>query len=55
MPFDREEDNLVVEEYDPAIRIIEEGDEEYLSCTLPASFETMSCEIATTDTLLLFL
>ncbi|MBN2859997.1 MAG: hypothetical protein JXK93_07035 [Sphaerochaetaceae bacterium] len=37
VPFDREEGNLVVEDFDPAIRIIEEGDEVYLSCTLHPS------------------
>jgi len=51
VPFDREKDALVVDDVDPAVRIIEEGDEVYLSCTLPASFETMRCAIPTTDTL----
>ena len=51
VPFDREEGNLIVEDFDPAIRIIEEGDEVYLSCALPASFEALNCEIPTTDML----
>lgn len=51
VPFDREEKNLVVVDYDPAVRIIERGDDVFLMCTLPWDFEAMRGEIPTTDTL----
>ncbi|HOA39838.1 MAG TPA: right-handed parallel beta-helix repeat-containing protein [Halanaerobiales bacterium] len=51
IPFDREEENLVEEGFNPGFTIIEEGDEVYLSCELPETFEGFLGEIHSTETL----
>ena len=50
-PFEREKDKLVEEGFDPKFRIIDEGEEVYLSCELPESFEGIVGEIHSTSTL----
>lgn len=50
-PFEREKKNLVDERFNPNLRIIEEGNEVYLSIELPDDFETLLGEIQTTETL----
>ena len=49
-PFDREEDNLV-SEHNPEIRITEEGNVVYLELTLPDNFEELKGDIHSTSTL----
>ena len=39
LPFEREENKLVVDGKAASIEIVERGDEVYLSCELPAEFE----------------
>lgn len=50
-PFEREENKLVEKDFDPKLEIVEEGDEVYLSCELPDSFEEIKGEIHSTSTL----
>lgn len=50
-PFDREKDLIIDNSFDPKVNIIEEGDEVYLSIELPDSFENITGEIHSTDTL----
>ncbi|MGI6189089.1 MAG: hypothetical protein GX041_10070 [Clostridiales bacterium] len=50
-PFEREKDNLVDNKFDPKLSIIDKGDEVYLSCQLPDSFEDITGEIHSTKTL----
>lgn len=50
-PFEREKDKLVDREFDPEFRIIDKGEEVYLSCQLPDSFEKIIGEIHSTKTL----
>ncbi|WP_129724251.1 right-handed parallel beta-helix repeat-containing protein [Xylanivirga thermophila] len=50
-PFEREKDKLVDREFDPEFRIIDKGEEVYLSCQLPDSFEEIIGEIHSTKTL----
>ncbi|MEK4306254.1 right-handed parallel beta-helix repeat-containing protein [Oceanobacillus sp. M60] len=49
--FEREKDKLEVNRFDPKLRIIEEGNEVYLSCELPDDFENILGEIQSTGTL----
>ncbi|MBU9722344.1 MULTISPECIES: right-handed parallel beta-helix repeat-containing protein [Bacillaceae] len=49
--FEREKENIVSDEFNPNIRIIEEGNEVYLSIDLPEDFETLQGEVHSTDTL----
>ncbi len=51
VPFEEEEENIVVDHFDPEINIIEEGDEVYLTCKLPEDFEKLSGKIHSTNTL----
>ncbi|WP_138420540.1 right-handed parallel beta-helix repeat-containing protein [Aquibacillus sediminis] len=48
--FEREEDN-VIDQANPNVRIIEEGEGVYLSCELPEAFANMAGEIPSTSTL----
>jgi len=50
-PFEREKDKLVNKDFDPKLNIIDKGEEVYLSCQLPDSFEEFVGEIHTTKTL----
>lgn len=50
-PFDREEDKLVEQDFDSNFSIIEKGEEVYLSCQLPDSFENIAGVIHSTQTL----
>ncbi|MFW5808121.1 MAG: right-handed parallel beta-helix repeat-containing protein [Spirochaetota bacterium] len=50
-PFERENDTLYDENFNPDLRIIDQGDEVYLSCKLPDSFASFSGEIHSTVTL----
>jgi alpha-L-arabinofuranosidase len=50
-PFERENDKLVDESFDPKLSIIDKGEEVYLSCELPESFENILGEIHSTATL----
>ncbi|MCT2535492.1 right-handed parallel beta-helix repeat-containing protein [Aquibacillus koreensis] len=49
--FERENDRLVAETFNPEIEISEDGNEVYLSITLPDGFENMVGEVHSTDTL----
>ncbi|MFW6389787.1 MAG: right-handed parallel beta-helix repeat-containing protein [Halanaerobiales bacterium] len=51
IPFDREEENITLEQFNSELSIIEEGNEVYLSCELPEDFEKLSGEIHSTETL----
>lgn len=50
-PYDREQENVVLDQFDPQVEIIEEGDEVYLSIVLPDEFEGFTGEIHSTRTL----
>lgn len=50
-PFERENDKLVDKEFNPKFNIIDQGDEVYLSCELPDSFENILGEVHSTATL----
>jgi len=50
-PFEREDNNLVDDDYNPKVSIIEDGDEVYLSCQMPDSFVNILGDIHSTDTL----
>ncbi len=50
-PFEREKDKLVDKSFQPNFSITEKGDEVYLSCDLPESFESIHGEIQSTATL----
>lgn len=49
--FEKENDKLIEQSFDPNPQIIEDGDEVYLSCELPESFEGIQGRIHSTDTL----
>lgn len=49
--FDREEENVILENFDPQFEIIEEGNEVYLNCILPDEFASLEGEIHSTETL----
>ncbi len=49
--FERENDKIEANYFDPKLRIIEEGNEVYLSCELPDDFESLFGEIQSTGTL----
>ncbi|MFD1065715.1 right-handed parallel beta-helix repeat-containing protein [Oceanobacillus locisalsi] len=49
--FERENDKIEKNRFDPELRIIEEGNEVYLSCELPDDFESLLGEIQSTETL----
>ncbi|NLX69403.1 MAG: hypothetical protein GX024_00680 [Clostridiales bacterium] len=50
-PFERERVKWVNGDFDPQFRIIDKGEEVYLSCELPESFEDMVGEVHSTKTL----
>lgn len=50
-PFERESEKLVEKAFNPNLQIIEDGNEVYLSCELPESFESLLGEIHSTATL----
>jgi len=50
-PFEKEKDKLVEKDFNPNLEIIDNGDEVYLSCELPESFETIKGQVHSTDTL----
>lgn len=49
--FDREEEHVILEEFDPEFAIVEEGDEVYLICNLPDEFASFRGKIHSTKTL----
>ncbi|MFS0864888.1 right-handed parallel beta-helix repeat-containing protein [Fredinandcohnia sp. 179-A 10B2 NHS] len=49
--FDRENEKIEAKDFNPDVKIIEEGNEVYLSIELPENFETFSGEIHSTNTL----
>lgn len=49
--FERENDKLIEKDFNPNLQIIDNGDEVYLSCELPDSFENIHGQIQSTDTL----
>ena len=50
-PFEREHDKLMEQGFDPKFSIIDKGEEVYLSCELPESFENILGGIHSTSTL----
>ena len=50
-PFKKEKDKVVDDDFDPKVSIIDEGDQVYLSIELPDSFDSITGEIHSTDTL----
>ncbi|MCC5895569.1 MAG: right-handed parallel beta-helix repeat-containing protein [Alkalibacterium sp.] len=50
VPFDKEKDNLV-SDFNPKIKISEEGNDVYLEITLPDDFETLKGSVHSTQTL----
>lgn len=49
--FEQEKAKLIDKNFDPKFNIIEKGDEVYISCELPESFQDISSEIHSTATL----
>lgn len=49
--FEREKQNFVDENFDPKLKIIENGEKVYLSCELPDYFENMLGKVLSTTTL----
>lgn len=49
--FEREANKLTVDGFDPAVAILEEEDGVYLSCSLPAEFDSFKGKIHSTETL----
>ncbi|MER2060415.1 MAG: right-handed parallel beta-helix repeat-containing protein [Niallia sp.] len=49
--FEREEERLVENTFNPSLKIVEEGTEVYLSVELPENFDTILGEVQTTQTL----
>lgn len=49
--FDRENENVVANDFNPEIKIVEEGNEVYLSVELPEDFEALQGEVQSTRTL----
>ncbi|HHW71130.1 MAG TPA: hypothetical protein GX392_07350 [Clostridiales bacterium] len=50
-PFEKEKDKLVDKKFDPNFKIIDKGEEVFISCKLPDSFENILGEIHSTLTL----
>jgi len=50
-PFERENEKLVDKSFDPALKIIEDGENVYLSCELPESFDSILGQVHSTATL----
>lgn len=50
-PFEREKDRLVDKSFHPDLSIVEKGEEVYLSCELPDTFDSFLGEIHSTATL----
>ncbi|HPZ75319.1 MAG TPA: hypothetical protein PK723_05885, partial [Candidatus Pacearchaeota archaeon] len=50
-PFEKENCKLVEEDFDPKFKIIDNGEEVYLSCSLPDTFEKIQGKIHSTSTL----
>lgn len=50
-PFEREEEKLVEDTFNPSLKIVEEGTEVYLSIELPENYESILGEVQTTQTL----
>lgn len=51
VPFEREDQKLVEDQFNPEFSIIEEGDEVYLFCKLPEDFKKIQGEVQSTATL----
>lgn len=49
--FEKEKDKLVDKSFNPNFQIIDNGEEVYLSCELPESFDNIQGEVQSTDTL----
>jgi len=49
--FEKENDKLVEKDFNPNLMIIDNGDEVYLSCEMPESFENIQGQVHSTDTL----
>lgn len=49
--YENEEHNWIEADFDPKFEIIDQGDEVYLSCVLPDSFEQMLGHLQSTETL----
>lgn len=50
--FEKENDKLVDKSFNPKLQIIDNGDEVYLSCEMPESFENIQGQVQSTDTLI---
>lgn len=50
-PFEKENDKLIEKSFDPNLQVIDNGNEVYLSCELPESFENMLGQVQSTDSL----
>jgi len=50
-PFEKEDNNLKDDSFDPQLKIIDEGDEGFLSIQLPESFKEISGKVHSTNTL----
>ncbi|MFP4199037.1 MAG: right-handed parallel beta-helix repeat-containing protein [Halanaerobium sp.] len=51
LPFEREENKMVLENYDPELEIEEKDDNVYLNCKLPEEFAEISSQIHSTESL----
>ncbi|MFW6022888.1 MAG: right-handed parallel beta-helix repeat-containing protein [Halanaerobiaceae bacterium] len=51
VPFDKEENNIIENQFDPNFTITEEGEEVYLSCELPEDFDKIAGDVQTTKSL----
>lgn len=45
LPFDKEENKVVLDEFNPEVQIIEDGDQVFLSCNLPKEWADLSTQI----------
>lgn len=50
-PFEREKEKLVDKNFDPRFTVIEKGEEVYMSCELPDTFENIVGEVCSTNSL----
>ncbi|MFW5749268.1 MAG: right-handed parallel beta-helix repeat-containing protein [Halanaerobium sp.] len=51
LPFEREENKMVLDNYDPELEIEEKDDNVYLNCKLPEEFAEISSQIHSTESL----
>jgi hypothetical protein len=51
LPFEREENNVVLDNFDPELKLEEEDSQVYLNCKLPEEFTKMKSQVQSTESL----